>query len=349
MVLAACRSDYLQDAEQRNDLITNGLITKIISLNESTHKTRLLSELSNSKQMLSKHPLKNALGKTVNFGDSISINTDQVIYIENGPNYHTYTFAIDRNNPQPGDPVENLLLSPLPDGTYQEFLVKYNFTEQEKEIIRNDGYVDRTGKVNISQLTGQFQAGVLNKSTYTECTYQDVTVDVPCRDPGGAAHMPGESCKMQGSDRAFSYTINILVCSEKQDPVMQPSPDPGGTGGGGGGGTPTTNPDTCATVATSPNEVGIVDENGCITGIPTQPNVPRTTPCEKTKTLMQRPEVQAKVTDLKQHTGPNEKGYKFMKDGTPPQEAPPAPNGNYSIYVGDTHYWKAFTISIRKR
>lgn len=49
---------------------------------------------------------------------------------------------------------------------------------------------------------------------------------------------------------------------------------------------------------------------------------------------MQRPEVQAKVTDLKQHTGPNEKGYKFMKDGTPPQEAPPALNSNYAVNIG---------------
>lgn len=48
---------------------------------------------------------------------------------------------------------------------------------------------------------------------------------------------------------------------------------------------------------------------------------------------MQRPEVQAKVTDLKQHTGPNEIGYKFMKDGTPPQEAPPALNSNYAVYM----------------
>ncbi|MCU7615615.1 hypothetical protein NZ698_00275 [Chryseobacterium sp. PBS4-4] len=32
----------------------------------------------------------------MNYGNGVTINTDDVIYIENGPNYHTYTFRINR-------------------------------------------------------------------------------------------------------------------------------------------------------------------------------------------------------------------------------------------------------------
>jgi hypothetical protein len=85
-------------------------------------------------------------------------------------------------------------------------------------------------------------------------------------------------------------------------------------------------------------------ENGCTVALPIIPILsdPKPeTPCEKTKALMQRPEVKAKVADLKTHTGPNEKGYKFMKDGTPPQEAPSG-SDNYSVKLGDPSLLEGF-------
>lgn len=47
-------------------------------------------------------------------------------------NYHTDTFRIDRENAPADAPIENLVLNPLPDGTYKELLVSYNLTVQEK-------------------------------------------------------------------------------------------------------------------------------------------------------------------------------------------------------------------------
>lgn len=57
------------------------------------------------------------------------------------------------------------------------------------------------------------------------------------------------------------------------------------------------------------------------------------TPCEKTKAMLQKPEVQDKIADLKAHNGPNEKGWKFMKDGTPPQES--TQSGAHETNLGD--------------
>lgn len=113
----SCRNDFLQEQQNQNETNNIQLKSRIISLSQSKHKARLLSELSESKKILAKKIPNNASGKTVNFGDTISIDTEHVILIENGPNYHTYTFNIKRLNPQPNDPVENLVLTPLPDGT----------------------------------------------------------------------------------------------------------------------------------------------------------------------------------------------------------------------------------------
>lgn len=59
-------------------------------------------------------------------------------------------------------------------------------------------------------------------------------------------------------------------------------------------------------------------------------------PCIKTKALLAKTEVTDKIQDLKHHAanGTGEKGYKFMKDGSPPQNAPPGTD-NHSIYIGD--------------
>ncbi len=49
----------------------------------------------------------------MDYGDGVSINTDDVIYIENGTGFHTYTFNIKYDNVPENAPVENLVLSSL--------------------------------------------------------------------------------------------------------------------------------------------------------------------------------------------------------------------------------------------
>lgn len=57
-------------------------------------------------------------------------------------------------------------------------------------------------------------------------------------------------------------------------------------------------------------------------------------PCIKTKALLAKTEVTDKIQDLKDHAanGTGEKGYKFMKDGTPPQQT--TNNGPHSVNYG---------------
>ena len=115
----SCRQDILHEQETYHNTSAFQLTSKRISLSESKHKAKLTAELSKAKDEFKAFAKKNKQGKTVNFGDSISVNTDEVIYMENGPNYHTYTFSIRRNSPLANNPVENLVFTPLPEWRLQ--------------------------------------------------------------------------------------------------------------------------------------------------------------------------------------------------------------------------------------
>ncbi|WP_241278005.1 hypothetical protein, partial [Chryseobacterium mucoviscidosis] len=73
------------------------LTSRRMSLAESKHRLKLMPEISEAQTLL-RSSQYNVSGKTVNAGSGVTINTNDVIYIENGPNYHTYTFNIVREN-----------------------------------------------------------------------------------------------------------------------------------------------------------------------------------------------------------------------------------------------------------
>ena len=72
--------------------------------------------------------------------------------MENGRNYHNYTFNIIHEDNQNDEAVDNLVLSPLVDGTYETVLVRYYFSDEEKEKIRNGITVDSKGKVTTHNI-----------------------------------------------------------------------------------------------------------------------------------------------------------------------------------------------------
>lgn len=150
ITLNSCRNNELV-TEHENENYNNSnqfkLTSKVISLDASKHKEKLTSVITDVQNKVNKIQNK-AFGKNTNYGN-ITIDTKNVTYIENGPNYHTYTFRIFRDNGTNEGLVENLLLTPLPDGSYKEFLITYNFTQQEKKTILTGGDVSRKGKMNI--------------------------------------------------------------------------------------------------------------------------------------------------------------------------------------------------------
>lgn len=151
-ILYSCRTDQLHEQENFNNTSKFHLTSKRISLNDAKHKSQLLSELEKSKVVLKKIS-QNISGKTVSYADGVTLDTDNVTYIENGPNYHTYTFYLKRESASADAPLENLVLSPLTDGSYRELLFTYSLTSSEKQMLENGFIVDTQGKVKVTELT----------------------------------------------------------------------------------------------------------------------------------------------------------------------------------------------------
>lgn len=327
----SCRNDYLPDqAENYNNSGSFQLTSQRISLDDSKHKAHLLPELEKAEAGLKAKIKSNVLGKVIDYGDGVSIDTDHVIYIENGPDYHTYTFKINRENAPENAPLENLLLSPLPDGSYQEFLVTYHLTAQEREKIRNAEPVNTKGKTIITELAkGSFNSGgQLAKMT---CNWTEETIWQGCshivkgqsyHNASNVADWPNCTADVKPS----VYTIITGGCITEQPEVIDYPGGPGsGTGPGGGGNTaPGTLPDDCIAVAGNPGEVGMINPDGCNTGMPTLPNIPpKVNPCEKimaesnkAKELLAKPKANGRLDEVKVNisTHPNEKSFSLGVD-----------------------------------
>ena len=277
ITIFSCRNNELlneQDIDVQNNNNRLELISKIISLEESKHKEKLTTIISDVQNKVAKVQNK-PFGKNVNY-NNIIIDTKNVTYIENGPNYHTYTFRIFRDNNSNDGLIENLLLTPLPDGSYKEFLITYNFTEQERKKILSGGDVSRKGKMNIVELDKETFGNPLAKSS--SCSYQNVDVYISCADGVHNSSNVGSwgSCIHKGKPGApVHYSFVALVCVDDPDsPGGIGSPPSGGGGGGGGTTNPNPNP-PCVTTPTNPTGVGLVDNDGnpCTVGVPTTPNL----------------------------------------------------------------------------
>ncbi len=280
--LLSCRTDQFPEKETYHITSAFQLTNKRISLNDSKHKVKLLRELDNAEATFKTFSKVNAQGKVINYANGISIDTDEVLYIENGPDYHTYTFNLIRENALPTDPVENLVLTPLSDGTYKEFVVTYNLTVQEKENIRQ-GYYFYSGK---STTVTELAAGTYNvggQLAKQVCGYETRTGWNKCSSGAhdGSNYLDCEfmfdftdSAGNPGTPPT-TYTYTVKVCEEQQETFI---PSEGGGGGGnttiGGSPEPELTPNECTVSATNPDEVGIIDANGCNTGFPTLPYTP---------------------------------------------------------------------------
>ncbi|ROI00222.1 hypothetical protein [Chryseobacterium daecheongense] len=316
IVLYSCRNDHFPEQDTYNNTGKFNLTSKTISLNESKHKSKLVSELSKAEIGL-KSMKTDASGKVVNYGNGVSIGTDNVIYIENGPNYHTYTFRINRENAPTDAPVENLLLVPLPDGSYRELLVTYNLTEQEKIAYLQNKVIDPK-KVKTVELTkGTYNGG--GELAKTACGYINEIVWQECSEHVHNQYNTYDWDNCTATIKPNAYFVTSFRCWEEQDDVITSTPIDGGTSSSGGGGSGNTSdgggatapPCDTSTIPSNP-EPGLTDINGCPIGTPTLPNLGENpkTPCEKIKEQRNDDEFKKRMDTLQDKTGlKKETGY----------------------------------------
>ncbi|MCX8522472.1 hypothetical protein OF897_00855 [Chryseobacterium formosus] len=297
ITIYSCRTDHFQEQETYNNSSKFQLTSKRISLNDAKHKAKLLLELQKAEKEVEKQEL-NIQGKLVNVGNGITIDTDEVIYMENGPDFHTYTFSIIRDNAPINAPVENLLLTPNPDGSYKVFHIVLNLTEADKAKIANREYVNYKNKEQITELAGVNLSSLSQKQL---CIPHYYSYPVKCKDN---LHEPGEPCAYAGEfGAAYWGSIVLYDCFGEEPATIMPTPTPINGGGGGGGECPdcpdNNTPVQCIQAPTDPTQVGIVDPNGCVVGMPTDPNLPtRNNPCAKIKARFSDANFKAKVDSI---------------------------------------------------
>ncbi|WP_123906664.1 hypothetical protein [Chryseobacterium sp. MYb7] len=250
VLLYSCRNELSPEQETYSNSSQFRPTSKTIRLEQSKHKLVLTTELQKAQENLTEIKT-NASGKSVDYANGVSIDTDNVTYIEVGPNFHTYTFNLVRENAPENAPLENLVLASLPDGSYKELLVTYNFTPQEKQDLLAGKGVKTKGKAVAMELAKGTYGGVVSNGmgTVESCSYQTVDMYFSCYT--GDHHSGNESewwkCnwESEGGYPAQHITTVALVCTATTALGDDGSPGGGemgpttGLGSGPNDGTPT--------------------------------------------------------------------------------------------------------------
>lgn len=88
VLLYSCRNELTSEQETYNNSSQFKPTSKTISLEQSKHKLILKTELQKAQGNLQEIKT-NSSGKSVDYANGVSIDTDNVTYIEVGPTFHT--------------------------------------------------------------------------------------------------------------------------------------------------------------------------------------------------------------------------------------------------------------------
>ncbi|EFK37938.1 Uncharacterised protein [Chryseobacterium gleum] len=305
--LQSCRNDLLPGHDETYDNSNQfKLYSKIITLNESKHKSKLISELQKVEIDLKKTK-QFFVGKTIDY-DNFIIDTDHIVFMENGSHYHTYTFRVIRNTEEGNASVENLVFTPLSDGTYRKLLITYNFTPQEKEILMNGGYVNTKGKSTVTELGVGILPQTLGKGSTQSCGYVTAEAYTWCSE--GVHHNGETDCT--ADEKSHIITVLLYVCTSVDDGSGSGGGGSSTGDGGGGDGPPITWVCPDPKVLTGPQQPGSdLGDESCY-GVPTEPNVGGGSnngdPCAKASipvnivnTLLHAPTISTELSALENH------------------------------------------------
>ncbi len=351
----SCRTEEFHNEEEAHGNPGLRLTFKRISLNEAKHRTQLVPELQKAEIGIKAFAQKNAKGK-INYADGVSIDTDQVTYIENGPNFHTYTFHLTRQNALPTDPIENLVLIPATDGSYREMLISYNLTPQEKQLMMAGEYVDTQDKTTVTLLDGMVYNPLGAKSNQS-CVWQSYIVGYTACSKN--AHFNGEgSNKCDAIIKSKPIKEYYLQCKSIAEAPIDNGwwAGPGGGTNSGGGDcsscpaeNPTPEPEPCNGngVSIQPvDPIGGIAEGGC-EGIPTVIEFPDpNSPCNKVKSQFANENYKNKVATINKNYNFNlkkETGFSENKDGTFTDLFPPANNSSDALTITVDQNTKGYT------
>ncbi len=229
MSLWNCEKD---NTLEEGNLIESSLKVSYVSsstINLNTKLSQKLSSFSNSKNYFRR-------GDVYSSQHNFTINTDQAKYIENSDGtYHSYTFKISREEDYGF--LENLLVSLQLDGSYKLFLIKYELTEEERNILIRGDFIDLVNKITSNEITDN--GTVQQIFAKGSCISLEV---FPCSSGGTNAHGPALQLDGVSYCSGTNTVIDTSGCGGGSAPDVSPGgSETGGTGNnessGNGGGT----------------------------------------------------------------------------------------------------------------
>ena len=210
--------------------------------NEYLKNTQLNKSLNHIEEQITGDCTPTKSGGIYSDVHNFYINTEKVTFIENADrSYHSYTFQISRPGNDDG-PLENLLFSLQPDGTYKTILVAYNLTEDEKRryFLGND--IDFSGKVSSRVIEDGDLSSLLLKVATTNCVW---IIRTWCAgDNHEDGYINGEECPAHrsevelycigGSGSDGGSTGGGSTSAPGEGGTTDPNTGSGGSGGGSG-------------------------------------------------------------------------------------------------------------------
>jgi len=121
LLLTSCSNDFYEE-----QIKNSNKSMKMLNRSEIDNLPKLTSKLNQIKLTQNKIQERIVTDTTYNF----SVDTNSAIYISSETS-ETYTFNVIRENSD--NKIENLILIANSDSTFRTFLIKYNFTNSDKE------------------------------------------------------------------------------------------------------------------------------------------------------------------------------------------------------------------------
>ncbi|UOX34518.1 hypothetical protein LXD69_03160 [Flavobacterium sediminilitoris] len=158
----------------KNEKSNTSITSKKITFNQLKQKTPVAFNKINSINQLNRdsHLNKGIYDSTNDF----YIDTSTILNIQMN-NYDSYTFKIFRENDNLS--IENLIISETLNGNYKTGIIKYNLTEEERNKINNNEYVDLKSKMSFTEIDFNTLQN-LNIQSKIECYDEERTVWVTC-------------------------------------------------------------------------------------------------------------------------------------------------------------------------
>lgn len=254
-ILLACLIFYncQKDDDIQNIVITEEKVDRPVTVstipqNQFIDNNRVWSKIGALKTELAEFS-KTSQNRTVHSNETgLSIDTDFATYIEFENGYHSYTFLV--TNTPAGEGLQNILLSLQDDGSYKEFLVHYNITDDEIVRLDDGEIVNLINRYTMTEIEGGFSEQLFSKVLFQDdCTLMEYIPDT-C---SSGNHVYGEACEYDEDDgnpntnpapNSGEITITELLCAPGGNPQggepsnggTPPPYNPGNNHGGGSSG-----------------------------------------------------------------------------------------------------------------